>query len=216
MATIYPPTKNVHASLPVTPHEVNKSLRSTIGEFNGRMDRENFTTNDIQSDKIAYKALNSFEFIGSVAPVSIQQKGQPVGTMYAVPFTVFGTDRMEVKIECVDGALVVEASMTVKSLGVNSEAPTADASLASNAPWSLVITVDGRVAAESGMSAAYPFTCRHIKQLVPVGAGIHTVTMHLRVGSSGRRVLVSGVSANYASVGYSMGPRTLFARNAKR
>lgn len=216
MAKIYPSEKNVHGSLPVTPHEVNKELRSTIGEFNGRLDRENFLKNDIQSDKLAFKCLNSFEFIAATAPITFQQKGQPVGTMYEVPADVFGVDKMEIAIDCTDGALIVEGSMTVKSLGVFDENPSGDADRASNAPWSLVITVDGRVAVESGISAAYPYTCRHVKQLVPVGAGVHTVGMHLRVGSSGRRVGVAGVSVVTTNIAYLMGPRTLFARNVKR
>lgn len=214
MAIIYPSDKNVHGSLPVTPHELNKSLRTTIGEFNGRLDRENFRPFDIQSQHLAYKCLNAMEFSASASAVTFQQKGQPVGTMYAVPRTAFGTDKMQVEIDCVDGALLVEASMTVLSLAVPDDAAGQDASLWANQPWSLVVTVDGRVVVESGMSAAYPYTSRHIKQLVPVGAGRHTVVMHIRVGSSGRRVGTAVVIST--NVAYEMGARTLFARNAKR
>ena len=133
--------------------------------------------------------------------------------MYPVPRTVVGSDKMEMLINTGDGGLIVEGSLTVQSLGIDPETPTVP-DQPSNHPWSLVVTVDGRVVAESGMSAAYAFSSRHVKQYVPVGAGEHRVGMHIRTGSSGRYILAAMVAV--APIAYQIGPRNLFVRQVKR
>ena len=220
MAKIYPPVKPLKTTLPITPHEVNAGLRTVIGEFNGRLDRENFpaagSTAPIETLKLNYECLNKFGFLSATDEVEIVYEGQPVGTMIEVPRSSLNTDKMEILFECVDGALIVEASMTVQS---ESRDMTGTGTIGSlkrgNQPWSLCVTVNGRVAVESGMSAAYPYTSRHVKQYLAVGAGTHTVTMQLRSGGSGRYRNAVGRTVT-SKIGYKVLGRTLMVRNAKR
>jgi len=213
MAKVFRPEKPLTDGLPLTPHEINNTLRQVIGEYNGRLDRDNFNQSAIPAVKLAAEAATSYDYIGESSSITLESKGQPVGTMYPVPRTAVGTDKMEMLINTTDGGLIIEGSVTVQSLGIDAETPTVP-DKPYNHPWSLVVTVDGRVVAESGMSAAYAYSSRHVKQYVPIGAGQHRVGMHIRVGSSGRYIYAAMVAV--APTAYQIGPRNLFIRQVKR
>ena len=241
MGRIYPTQKTIDQGLVLTPREINEELRTIVGEFNGRLDRENFALGSIDSSKVKDKTFTKYEYAGF--PVSPQTFpplagpedmvfiGQPVGTMAPVPSTVFGSSQMFVNIDTLDGGLIVEASLSVVSLGPDySGEPYAfdvgdgweNRAQPYNWPWSLVVTVDGRIVAESGMSAANPYSSRTVKQYVPVAAGIHKVAMWLRTGSSGRAPDPGVASpATYPSLTqlpllYRPMGRTVYARHIKR
>ncbi len=225
MGKIYPAEKPLSSGLPITPHEINEELQTIIGEFNGRIDRDNLDQGSMLGAKFAKECLTSYNYDGTAVPIIQTSEGLPVGTMLAVPQTAVGTDQVSFEIDTTDGALIVEGSMTVLTQGpeyviTNEDPPqwTFDPAtlVPYNYPWSLVVTVDGRVVAESGMSGGYPKSSRHVKQYVPVGAGKHTVALWLRVGASGRTLASIQRAIVVLPVTYFYGPRNLFARHIKR
>ena len=243
MAKIYPAKKALIPGLALTPVEINEELQTIIGEFNGRLDRENIELGDITTDKISDLTFTNYEYVGKpwdpLAPY-VTFEGQAVGTMVEVPSNGLqpSPDKMELTIDTLDGGLIVEASLSVTSRGPPYDtAPgppppppydvTFDLDVTHadfyNWPWSLVVTVDGRVVAESGLSAAYPFSSRHVKQYVPVAAGTHKVGMWIRLGASGRvtdpnraQFLVPQLWIVVLPVHYEIMARNLFARHIRR
>jgi hypothetical protein len=145
--------------------------------------------------------------------------------MIAVPQTAVGLDQVGFDIETTDGGLIVEGSLTVYMQGPRYIITSIDPPLFHfdpnalcpyNYPWSLAVSVDGRIVAESGMTAAYPRSSRHVKQYVPVGAGTHSVALWVRAGASGRAPLSLAMTVVVLPVTYNYGPRNLFARHIKR
>jgi len=239
MGRIYPAKKDLNDDLVLTPHEINEELRTIIGEFNGRLDRENIALGSIDSTKIKDETFTSYQYQGlpfspatfppNVGPLDMVFIGQPVGTLAPVPSTTFGEDQMFLNIETLDGGLIVECSLSVASLGPDYSGEPVEFDVGEgwenraqpyNWPWSLVVTVDGRIVAESGMSAGNPYSSRTVKQYVPVAAGVHKVAMWLRTGSSGRTP-DPAYPANYPWITqlpllYRPMCRTVYARHIKR
>jgi hypothetical protein len=239
MGRIYPSKKTLNDDLVLTPHEINEELQTIIGEFNGRLDRENIALGSIDSTKIKNKTFSNYEYQGRpISPVAFPPNagpldmvfiGQPVGTMAPIPALQFGEDQMFLNIDTLDGGLIVEGSVSIATLGPDYSGDPVEFDVGAgwedraqpyNWPWSLVITVDGRVVAESGMSAGNPYSSRHVKQYVPVAAGTHKVALWLRTGASGRTP-DPNYPATYESLIqlpllYRPMARTVYARHIKR
>ncbi len=224
MGKIYQARKPLSDGLPLTPHEVNAELRTVIGEFNGRIDKDNLDAGTLTPSKVADECLTSYNYEGTDTGIAQTTEGLPVGTLIAVPQTAVGSDQVSFEIETTDGGLIIEGSMTMYMQGPryiavpdpHSWVFSPDLLAPYNYPWSLAVTVDGRIVAESGMSGGYPHSSRHVKQYVPVGAGTHTVALWVRAGASGRCILNTGFDIVVLPITYNYGPRNLFARHIKR
>ncbi len=85
MGKIYPAEKPLSSGLPITPHEINEELQTIIGEFNGRIDRDNLDRGSMLGAKFAKECLTSYNYDGTAVPIIQTSEGLPVGTMLAVP-----------------------------------------------------------------------------------------------------------------------------------
>jgi hypothetical protein len=147
-----------------TPRELNEELRSVIHEFNTGLDRDNLGIT-LPSSRLHINSVMSrhFEETGVVRSAT-KPADAPTGQLYPVP-NAAGTPT-QVVFTCVDGYLVVEASVTFGTAGAAFEP----------GPAFMAILVDGEVLGRTGANLdAIKFQGKYLKVYKEVGAGNHLI-----------------------------------------
>jgi hypothetical protein len=146
-----------------TPLEINEEIRSVVHEFNTGLDRDNLGLT-LPTGKLAVDAITERYFwdTGVAQNVTILSEAA-VGQLHAVPDETGAP--VTALVTTVDGLLVIEANLTVRSTLVP------DAYLA--------ILVDGEVAAKTPATGFGQFAIEplYTKVYLPVAAGRHRVEL---------------------------------------